>query len=41
MHVLKTICVSSARGVEAAKLFDKVAFKYLLGLDFLFQFEAV
>ena len=35
MNIVKSLCIGSQRGVEAAKLFDKVAVKYLRGLDFL------
>ena len=37
MSIIKTLCVGSQRGVESAKLIDKVMPKYLQGLDFLLQ----
>ena len=39
MGVVKTLTVASSRGIETAKLFDKVLEKYLRGLDFLLKQE--
>ena len=37
MSIVKTLCVSSHRRVESAKLLDKVMPKYLLGLDLILK----
>ena len=39
MGVVKTLAVASSRGIDTAKLFDKVVAKYLRGLDFLLRQE--
>ena len=41
MNIVKSLCSASHRGVESAKLFDKVAGKYLRGLDILLGQESV
>ena len=41
MATVKWLCIGSHRGVSSAKLFDKVAAKYLRGLDFLLSQEEV
>ena len=40
MHVVKVLCMASARGVDSAKLINKVLEKYLQGLDILLPMAA-
>ena len=37
MSVVKSLCMGSNRGLESAKLTEKVIPKYLLGLDLVLQ----